>query len=105
MGSICRNNKKEHWEIKREGVFKNNQLPAVEVITGNWDDYGSGGYLSVYMQKAIYEKIMNETYSWKSTPYDEIPIKVLNADGNEIDLISGLLTTLHNLKVGEFDVT
>jgi len=57
------------------------------VITGTWDDWGTDGILGAYMAKSVYDKIQSGEYGYRSTPYADLPIRVFNEAGKEIDLI------------------
>ena len=59
MGSICYNNPEQYWEILLEGELKCNGEIDIKVKTGEVDDYMSDGILTVWMNKKVYDKLMN----------------------------------------------
>jgi len=88
MGSICHIYKKENWKILNSGKLKTDKnCEIVHISCGEWEDYGSQGCLSVWMKEDVYNKIVSNEYKIISQAYSEIPIKVLNEHGEEIDLI------------------
>ena len=67
--------KKESWEIinsSLKGKEYNNDI--YEVITGRYnDDYDSGEYTN-YFDKELFNKIMNEEYTYEGDNYGEIKV-------------------------------
>ena len=80
--------KKESWEIinsSLKGKEYNNDI--YEVITGRYnDDYDSGEYTN-YFDKELFNKIMNEEYTYEGDKYGEI--KVFDENRIELNIITG----------------
>jgi len=87
MGVICHVYKKEHWVILRDGTFKANSKIVFNIKIGEWDDYGSGGRLGIWMLKDVYDKVMNGEYNVISQAYSYPPILIQDINGNEINLL------------------
>ena len=87
MGSISHVYRKQHWKIISEGKFISNQETAYEVKIGEWDDYGSNGYLKVWMAKEVYDKVINGEYDVISQAYSDPPILIQDKDGNNKNLL------------------
>ena len=80
-----------------KGELKCNGEIGIKVKTGEVDDYMSDGILTVWMNKKVYDKLMNNEYHYKSQPYSDPPIKVFNSNNEEIDLLYDKVIEKRNL--------